>query len=269
MIKAMKKQPVKTLLIISILLVFVMMMVQVCRREVKKIDLIISCLFGKQSSSYNNIHPSPDNKNSYFFTNNKELKEEIINKGWNYVYVNIVLSDDIIISSLQPKYIKFLQFLDDFPQFKNAKTIIYFDHKLNVSSATIEEVNILINNNLDKSLIIRQKLKNQTSVYDEINEAMGQKRYAKNMDKTKKFVKDIIASKEGDENVRICVTSFLIFINREGIKELLDNVYKKCIEHQQPECQIYWNIFSQKHKSKIKEIKWNDIKNIKSFKYRK
>jgi hypothetical protein len=39
--------------------------------------LIISCIFGKQ---FKYVHSSPDNKNSYFFTNNKELKDEIINK---------------------------------------------------------------------------------------------------------------------------------------------------------------------------------------------
>jgi len=222
--------------------------------------LIISCIFGKQ---FKYVHPSPDNKNSYFFTNNKELKGEIINKGWNYVYVNKVLSDDIIISSLQSKYIKFLKFLDNFPQFQNAKTIIYFDHKENVSSASINEIKLLINNNVDKSLIIRQTPSNKTSVYDEIKAAMGQSRYVKNMDKTKNFIKDIIATKEFDENVRICNTGLLIFINRENIKELLNNVYEKCVEHEQPECQIYWSIFSQKHKNEIKEIKWTDIKNIK------
>ena len=92
---------------------------------------------------------------------------------------------------------------------------------------------------------------------------MGQSRYVQNMDKTKKFIKDIISTKEFNENVRICNTGLLIFINIENIKELLNNVYEKCIEHQQPECQIYWSIFSQKHQNKIKEIKWTDIKNIK------
>ena len=222
--------------------------------------LIISCIFGEK---FKYVHPSPDNKNSFFFTNNKELKDEIINKGWNYVYVNKILSDDIIISSLQSKYIKFLKFLDDFPQFQNAKTIIYFDHKENISSATIKEIKLLINNNLDKSLIIRQTPTNKTSVYDEIKAAMGQRRYKKNMDKTKIFIKDIIATKEFNKNVRICNTGLLIFISKEEIKELLDNVYEKCIEHQQPECQIYWGIFSQKHQNKIKQIKWTDIKNIK------
>ena len=223
--------------------------------------LIISCIFGKQ---FKYVNPSPDNKNSYFFTNNTELKDEIITKGWNYVYVNKVLSDDIIISSLQSKYIKFLKFLDNFPQFQNAKTIIYFDHKQNVSSASIDEIKLLINNNIDKSLIIRQTPQKKNSVYDEIKAAMNQPRYVKNMDKTKKFIKDIIATKEFNTKVRICNTGLLIFINREEIKELLNNVYQKCIEHEQPECQIYWSIFSQKYKDKIKEIKWSDIKNIKS-----
>ncbi len=222
--------------------------------------LIISCIFGKQ---FKYVHPSPDNKNSYFFTNNKELKGEIINKGWNYVYVNKVLSDDIIISSLQSKYIKFLKFLDNFPQFQNAETIIYADHKLNVLPESLKKIRLLIDNNRKKSVIINKSPANKTNVYHEVKAAMGQQRYVKNMDKTIKFIKDITSTKEYSENVKICSTGLLIFINRENIKELLNNVYKKCIEHQQPECQIYWSIFSQKHKDKIKEIKWTDIKKIK------
>lgn len=222
--------------------------------------IIISCIFGKQ---FEYVHPAPKKKYSYFFTNNKELKSEIMFKGWNYIYVDKKLSDDIMISSLQSKYIKFLKFLDDFPQFQNAKVIIYFDHKEKVSSTFIKEIKLLINNNINKSLIIRQSPSNKTSVYHEINAAMNQSRYKKNMNKTKNFVKEIISTKEYSENVRICNTGLLIFINRENIKELLNNVYQKCIEHQQPECQIYWSIFSQKYQDKIKEINWTDIKNIK------
>jgi hypothetical protein len=221
--------------------------------------LIISCIFGKL---FKYVHPSPDNENSYFFTNNKDLKDEIIRKGWNYVYVDKDLSNDIITSSLQSKYIKFLKFLEDFPQFQSAEEIIYFDHKENVSSATIEEIKILIDNNKDKSLIIRQTPSNKTSVYHEVDAAMGQSRYVKNMNITKKFIKDVVSTNEYRENVRICNTGLLIFLNRSSITELLNNVYDKCIEHEQPECQIYWSIFSQKYQNQIKEIQWTDIKTI-------
>lgn len=221
--------------------------------------LIISCIFGK---SFKYVHPSPDSKNSYFFTNNEDLKDEIIRKGWNYVYVDKVLSDDYITSSLQSKYIKFLKFLDDFPEFQRAKTIIYFDHKENVSSATLDEIDVLIENNNDKSLIIRQTPSNKTSVYHEVNAAMGQSRYVKNMDVTIRFIKDVVSKQEFNENVRVCNTGLLIYIDRTNIAELLNNVYEKCVKHEQPECQIYWCIFSQKYQNQIKEIKWMDIKTI-------
>ena len=222
--------------------------------------LVISCIFGNEFKS---VHPSPDKKNSFFFTNNPIIKSEIINKGWNYIYVDKPISNDVIISSLQSKYIKFLSFLKDFPEFKNIKTIIYFDHKENVSFYTLNEIKLLINNNSNKSLIIRQTPIIKTNINDEINAARGQPRYVKNMNKTKEFIQHIISSGRISENVRICNTGLLIYINRYNIEELLKNVYDKCIEHEQPECQIYWSIFSQKYKNEITEIEWNDIKNIK------
>ena len=112
-------------------------------------------------------------------------------------------------------------------------------------------------------MIIRQTPIIKTNINDEINAAMGQPRYVKNMNKTKEFIQHIISSGRISENVRICNTGLLIYINRYNIEELLKNVYDKCIEHEQPECQIYWSIFSQKYKNEITEIEWNDIKNIK------
>jgi len=194
--------------------------------------IVISCIFGNK---FKKVFPSPDKKNSFFFTNNAEIKEEIVNKGWNYIYVNKPLSDNYIVSSLQSKYIKFLIFLKDYPEFQNS----------------------------NKSLIIRQTPINKSTIKQEIDQAMGQPRYVKNMNKTNNFVKQMISSRIIKENVRICNTGLLIYINRDKIEELLNNVYNKCMEHEQPECQIYWSIFSQKYKNEIKEIKWTDIKNIK------
>ena len=228
--------------------------------------LIISCIFGKK---FNSINFSPyQKKNSYFFTNNPNLKNEIESKGWNYFYINRPLTDNYLISSLQSKYIKFLKFLDDYPLFDIVKTIIYFDHKEEVTSNTIDEINILINNNPNKSIIIRQepirkKYGYKNNIYQEIESATHQLRYKENMELTNNFIKDMISSGQYSQNIIICNTGLLIFINRQNIINLLNEVYNKCIEHQQPECQIYWNLFSQKYLDKIKQIKWSDIKNIK------
>jgi len=229
--------------------------------------VIISCIFG---TKFNSVHPSPDKEKAFFFTNNPGLKDEIIKKGWNYIYVNKPLTDDYITSCLQAKYIKFLIFLEDFPEFKEKKTIIYTDHKILVLPNVLNEVKVLMNNNMDKSIIINQApscwgLK--TNINHEIEAAMKQERYARNMDKTKKFIKTLVDSNEISEDVIICSTGFLIYINREKIKHLIDNIYEKCLEHQQPECQIYWGIFSQKYKKDIKIIQWEDLKNVDRWRY--
>jgi hypothetical protein len=221
--------------------------------------LIISCIFG---NIFKKVHHAPIKENSFFFTNNSMLQSEIENKGWNYIYVNKPISDDYIVSSLQSKYIKFLQFLEDFPQFKNNKIIIYFDHKENISFDALNEIKVLICNNINKSLIIRQTPSIKTKIQHEIDAAMGQQRYVKNMNKTREFVDQMISSGYISQDVRICNTGLLIYINRYKIDELLKNVYTMCIEHEQPECQIYWSIFSQKYKNEINEIRWEEIKNI-------
>ena len=219
--------------------------------------IFISCIFG---NNFKKVHLSPNKDKSFFFTNNPDIKNEIINKDWIYVYVNVPLINDILESSLQSKYIKFLIFLNDFPEFKKYKHIVYFDHKECINMNTINQIMILINNNLNKSLIIRQTPLIKNTIQDEVNAAMGQERYVKNMNITKKFINDNINNIS--PNVRICNTGLLIYININNIKELLNSVYNKCIEHKQPECQIYWSIFSQKYKNEIMEIEWTYIKNI-------
>ena len=153
-------------------------------------------------------------------------------------------------------------FLEDYEEFRNKKNIIYFDHKENVSPITLNEINSLIKNNLNKSLIIRQTPTIKNNIDDEVKVAMGQQRYVVNMDKTRKFIKYMVSSHGLCKKVRICNTGLLIYLKRENIQNLLKDVYEKCIEHQQPECQIYWSIFSQKYRGEIKEIKWTDIKHI-------
>lgn len=42
---------------------------------------------------FTKVHLSPDKDNSFFFTNNPNIKTEIINKGWNYIYVDLPISN--------------------------------------------------------------------------------------------------------------------------------------------------------------------------------
>ena len=40
---------------------------------------------------------------------------------------------------------------------------------------------------------------------------------------------------------------------------MLNDIYDSCITLQQPECQFFWALYSQKYLEHIKQIEFNDI----------
>lgn len=218
--------------------------------------LIISSIFGKK---FKKVYDAPCEK-SFFFSNNINLKTIVEKKGWIFFYINFPLSDDIIISSLQSKYIKFLIFLKDYRDFDNYEKIIYFDHKFKVDNKWIDNIKNISKKNNTFSIIIRKTPREKNNISEEINEAINQKRYLKNIEKTKKYIQSI--KNTFNERVRICNTGLIIYNNYKDVYALMENIYEKCIEHSQPECQIYWAILSQKYEKKILKINWNELNPI-------
>lgn len=218
--------------------------------------LIISCIFGNKFAK---VYPAPFSNNCYFFTNNPKLKDTIINNKWNYIYINCKLTSDIIKSSLQSKYIKFLQFLKHFPQFLKYSKILYFDHKFNINNKWLKIINDTILNNINYNIIIRKTPKIKLTIDDEIKDAIHQFRYKKNINKTKLFIKTLIQNNKISNNVRICNTGLIIYNNYNDIIPMLNNIFECCVKHEQPECQIYWSIYSQFYVDKILKIEFNDL----------
>ena len=221
--------------------------------------LIISCIFG---SKFTKVYEAPLNYNCYFFSNNMDIKEEVENKKWKFIYVNMKLSSDEVISSCNSKYIKFLIFLNDFSEFKKYKSILYFDHKLFVKE---EDIDKLINNSIEDNhkynIIIRKHENSHKSISSEIEVALNQERYLRNMNKTKELIINKINKNEIKDEVEICNTGLIFYVNYQDsdIINMLNNVYNTCINLQQPECQIIWAIYSQNYLHKIKTINFYDI----------
>lgn len=214
--------------------------------------LIVNCLFGKSSTQ--KINTAPSNCVSYFFTNNINLKNQIITKGWNFFFINKPINVDYLESSLQSKYIKFLIFIKEYPEFKKYKHIIYFDHKLAFSNSKIENFIKYIYNNIEKSLIIPlHKRRNKNNIEGEISIANMQERYARNMSKTIDFVD------KNNKNCLLCLTNLLIYINHNQIIKLLEDVYNNCMQDQQPECQIYFSILCEKYDEHVLKVKYNAL----------
>ena len=224
--------------------------------------LIISCIFGKK---FKKVYPAPilTPYKCLFFTNNPSLKKEIERKGWTPVFINMPLSDNSTVSSVQSKYIKFLQFLNNnrFKQLKEKyKQILYFDHKFQVFSQHINKlIDICANNetNTDDNsthIIIRETPTLKTSIWDEVNASKGQDRYKLGMNDTIALINNKIKNKEIQSNIRICNTGLIFYNNYTPVIPMLNQIYLACTTLMQPECQIFWAIYSQQYTDLIKTI---------------
>lgn len=223
--------------------------------------MFFTCYFGK---IVKHIHQAPSKGNSYFFANNTQLKDVIDKAGWKFVLVNFEISEDYLVSSLQSKYVKFLKFLKDYPNFEKQYTVfVYIDGKYKYPSNFINDVLYQISNCKGKDLIIKEhNVLNRKSIWDEVRDASGQERYKRNMHKTVAYLNDMIKKGVFSHQVRVCATGFIIYINYKNVLSLIDDVYDICIEHEQPECQIYWAALSQKYTNQIHTVPFESILGI-------
>jgi hypothetical protein len=221
-------------------------------------DLIVfSALFG---DAFDKLYPAPLKDNCFLFTNNKKLQLECKNKGWHYVYLDVLISESVTdayqYSSLQSKYVKFLEVKKDFPElFKNKKYGLYFDHKFEVKKSHIETF-LQIQNN---GLVIRTTPKIKNTVYDEIEDAMGQQRYRNRMTELKDWIKTKVAEGYSVEN-RICNTGLMLYdMQNKNIINLCSKIYLATMQVLNPECQVIWAILSQQYTNNIKTIPFDEI----------
>ncbi len=217
----------------------------------------ISCLFGKNVNR--NLYPPPLENQSYFFSNNLSLEKTCISKGWIYIYIDMQLSEDDIISSLQSKYIKFLQFLNDnrlSKLFEGYSYLLYADHKRYVKKTHIESY-LKLSMDSGKTMII-SKHEEKNILSKEIENSVLQERYKKKM----QITLDMVAEKNIPMNTEMCNTG-IIFYHLDTfflIKDLLSNVYNTSILLLQPQCQIIFSIFSKEYDIYILKIPFDFIR---------
>jgi hypothetical protein len=188
-----------------------------------------------------------------FFSNNENLKLVAENKKWKFIKVNLPLEDDYIKCSLQSKYIKFLIFLNDFPQFKKFSKILYYDQKMRLKREDVVKLLSKLDKNKGYNIVIRNHDQNW-GVYNEANFASQQERYRKHMKETLEFV-DSRLNKDGfTKESKVQLTGVILYNNYNDILPLTNEVYNTCMSLKQPECQIIWTVLSQKYIDKIKIV---------------
>lgn len=194
-------------------------------------------------------------ENCYFYSNNKRLKAEVTFKGWQFCFIESNIENgESIASSLLAKKVKFLQIDDAY--FNHVEHIIYMD-----SRRVSDDISNIIQMN-KKGILLRYEARLKPSVWHEVEEAKGQERYAKHMDKTVDFINAKL--REGySANNRVMNTGIIAYAmhtRNTTIRSLCDEVYNACLMLEQPECQILWCLLSQPYNDIIKAVESSEIK---------
>lgn len=215
--------------------------------------IVISGYFGYRLTG---IYEAPLKENCYFFSNNLRMKEPSEKKGWLFIFVeNMPITSEPRISSLQSKYVKFLQFDMTTIGWTPGTHILYFDHKFEVKESHVDQIR-----NLNPSgILIRNTPKEKLTIQDEVDAALLQKRYSEVMPETLNWVNDKIENEGYSENNRIMNTGLILFSDIERTQHLCDAVYETCWLLGQPECQIVWGILAQRYERIITRISWQAL----------
>jgi hypothetical protein len=219
--------------------------------------IFITCYFGLD---INNINYAPFLNKSFFFCNNKKYKKLIEARNWIFVYVKFPIHKDVLISSLQSKYIKFLIFLKRYHFFRKFHNIIYFDHKEIFNKESFNQIQPLMEKHNNRSIIIRKSEYTNTTLKDEIKRSQYQAKYSKNLNKTISLINLLYKNSYSNP---IYNTGFIIYMNINQIYPLLQSIYNYSIKHQQPQCQIYFSLLSPKYQEFIHSVEYKQLNKLK------
>lgn len=200
---------------------------------------IITCIFGKK---FQRLHPAVSNE-CIVYSNNKNLAQEAHKKGWKFEFIDLPLSDDDVISSLQSKFIKFMQFNYD----KNTE-YLYHDHKIIITEDLVNKVK---SNKSNKSIFVTFTPNKDRTVHKEFLIGLKQKRYSQAKDKTLDFLNEMEIN-EYSCNTAVMRTGLIYYKKVDDrVKHFLDLVYNSCKKLNNPHCQIFWGLYAQKFENLI------------------
>ena len=222
---------------------------------------IITCFLGMRITK---ILPAPNKYECYFFTNNPLLKDLIIKKNWKYIYINVPLFNSAISSSLQSKTIKFLKFLqlEKFKYFYDYKKLLYIDHKHLLTDFKINRL-LDVFNASNKSILIRYcpvKNKRPKNLIDEYNQSLYQERYNTFRNITVKYIQKMVNQNKCSPYIRVCCTGLILYdLTSEISLKCANETFRDIMMIRNPQCQIIWNLVTQKYNDYILKLDYTDI----------
>ena len=213
-----------------------------------------TCFYG---SNKNNAFLIPDlptlKYKCYYYTNNKDIFNQLKGTKWIGVYHDIQTNDDLIESAMASKHIKAMP--HEYKELQNYSYLCYFDSKVNGLSEKYIETYInkyFIEQN--NALIVREHRYIQNNVWEEYNECIKQHRYMLESDKYKKYIQTQINNGLSEKTKNHCMTGVLIRnMKHEKINEL-GSLWYKNIQECGIQCQISFFFTKQMYNDCIKYV---------------
>ena len=214
---------------------------------------LVSCAMG---SGISDVWDAPVSYDSYLYTNNNAIVETAVSKGWRVLRLDVELSSDLVVSSVQSKYVKFIQFLDDFAEiFSVYDQVMYVDHKFRVQDSHIRSLLSL----KQRPILIRKTPRLKESIWHEFRVAMRQPRYRKFRARTLEYIGEKLDQGCHDA-MRICNTGLIIYqLSDQRVRLLASSVYSDICRVGSPECQIVWAMVSQQYPDIVQVIDFDAV----------
>lgn len=218
--------------------------------------ILVSGFFGEAEIS---IHKAPRGTDAVFFTNNPSIERTAQKAGWRTILKDdgdFALSSDVRVSSIQSKYVKFLQFRHDYPALAQADMTTYCDHRACVQDRQLVE--LFTRAEAGCALLVRNS-PSPKALPKEITISKAQPRYAVAMDRTLEWITQLIRRQGIRNDLQIVNTGLMHTVDVPKMMPLYDEVYAAIVELGQPQCQIIWATLAQKYLADIQRVEWNDI----------
>jgi hypothetical protein len=217
--------------------------------------LLISCFFGGQIRT---VYPAVRGQYCVFFSNSEAYRSLAEARGWKFRLVqSLPVTSDYRESSIQAKYIKFLQFFDEFPEFANFNRIIYFDHTIYFRRSDLNWLQR--HHSSEYPILVFRHLSEERTIMGEVEAASAQDRYALSMPETIQWLQAMERDCAIQLDEKVDATTIISYRSPRLIGDLLDQVYAQTIRLQQPECQIIWSVLVQRFASSIQRADWHEL----------
>jgi hypothetical protein len=214
--------------------------------EVKHNLAFYTCFYGETDNPAYKIPELPSEKyDCYYFSNNRELLNQLKPTKWIPIYDNKELSTDGIRSAMSSKHVKACP--EDFEVLKKYDYLCYLDSKLEKLSESFIE-NSINTYFVEKkyALLIRHHVFLKDSVWNEFNESMKQERYAKEKDRYLSYINEQIRNGFSETTEKHAQTGLLIRnMNHPKIRDI-DQMWYSHIQQCGIQCQISFFFVKQK-----------------------